>query len=193
MDMIISKAKLAELFQVSVQAIDNWVRHGCPREDRGQAGNREAKFDLSKVLAWYKTWKDSNAYRKDLDISRTKLAAAQERRLDFDMAKLKREYLPAEMIERSWRDEILRFRAKMLGLSTRLAAPLAAAKDPSVVKAKIDEHVHDALAELGKPDELPAWLTRDTRDDRQGGTPRRKAAAKAQRKRVGRRKPKAKR
>lgn len=185
---IVNKVQLADLFKMSASGLDLWQRRGCPIVRRGRRG-AEARYDLRAVIPWFRKWKDGNQFRRDLDRARTELAAAQTRRAAFELAKLRREYLPVEMIERAWKDEVLRFRAKILGLSSRLAAPLSAINDPAIIKSRIDDHVYDALTELSDPSDVPGWLAGDAAASGESDAPDGEAATAAHRKRVGRRKP----
>ena len=49
--MILSKVELAMAFQVSTQALDGWVLHGCPRLVGGVPG-KKCQFDWNDVEAW---------------------------------------------------------------------------------------------------------------------------------------------
>ncbi len=44
-----TKVELAAKMSVSPQAVDNWIRQGCPGEKRGRTWN----FDLYDVRQWY--------------------------------------------------------------------------------------------------------------------------------------------
>lgn len=46
-----NKAQLAEFFEVSVAAVDNWIRRGCPAMQRGNRGTPWV-FDLLQVAEW---------------------------------------------------------------------------------------------------------------------------------------------
>lgn len=48
---IANKAQAAEFFGVSPQAIDGWIRRGCPAEQRAAPG-RPWKFDLLRLAEW---------------------------------------------------------------------------------------------------------------------------------------------
>lgn len=48
---LVNKAQIAEFFEVSTNAVDGWIRRGCPYVQRG--GLRVPwVFDLLKVLEW---------------------------------------------------------------------------------------------------------------------------------------------
>ncbi len=47
----ISKTELAKLFDISVQAIDGWIRRGCPVNERSKNGKIK-NFSLDDVVRW---------------------------------------------------------------------------------------------------------------------------------------------
>ena len=46
-----NKAEVAEFFEVSIKAVDGWVRRGCPVVERGRL-NKPWVFDLLAVAEW---------------------------------------------------------------------------------------------------------------------------------------------
>lgn len=46
-----NKAEVAEFFDVSIKAVDGWVRRGCPVVERGMV-NKPWVFDLLAVAEW---------------------------------------------------------------------------------------------------------------------------------------------
>lgn len=58
-----NKAEVAEFFDVSIKAVDGWVRRGCPVVERGRL-NKPWVFDLLVVAEWRITGQRADA---DLD------------------------------------------------------------------------------------------------------------------------------
>ena len=48
---LVNKAQIAEFFEVSTNAVDGWIRRGCPFVRRGDLRTAWV-FDLLKVLEW---------------------------------------------------------------------------------------------------------------------------------------------
>lgn len=55
-----NKAEVAEFFDVSIKAVDGWVRRGCPVVERGRL-NVPWVFDLLDVATWRITGQQSDA------------------------------------------------------------------------------------------------------------------------------------
>ncbi|MDB5886600.1 MAG: terminase [Polaromonas sp.] len=48
---LVNKAAMAVFFEVSPQALDGWIRRGCPAIERGTVG-KSWTFDLLAVIRW---------------------------------------------------------------------------------------------------------------------------------------------
>nr|WP_227176143.1 DUF1441 family protein [Marinobacter sp. CA1] len=93
----LNKSELAELFGVSVQAVDGWCRRGCPVEERGAPG-RPWVFDALRVADWRfskadqpegqdpdtmtpqdrKAWYESESKRRELQVQDRELIPSAE-------------------------------------------------------------------------------------------------------------------
>jgi terminase small subunit / prophage DNA-packing protein len=49
--VIVNRAELASLYEVSLPTVDAWVRRGCPVIERGSKG-REWKFSTADIFDW---------------------------------------------------------------------------------------------------------------------------------------------
>lgn len=112
--MKLNKAELAEAFGMSPQAVDGWIRRGCPAVQRGARGTPWI-FDVLEVARWRyaasdaapavnpdemtpqdrKAWFDSEAKRRDLQERDRELvrAADLERAVATAFAGLSQELL----------------------------------------------------------------------------------------------------
>lgn len=92
-----NKAEVAEFFDVSPQAVDGWIRRGCPAVERGARG-KSWVFDLLAVAEWRitggrqdgdvdpekmspadrKAWYDGEARRREIQIKDRELIPASE-------------------------------------------------------------------------------------------------------------------
>lgn len=95
-----NKAEVAEFFDVSIKAVDGWVRRGCPVVERGRL-NVPWVFDLLQVAEWRITGK-----RADADIDPDSLPPS-ERKAWYEGETKKRELqvrdrelIPADEVER---------------------------------------------------------------------------------------------
>ncbi len=81
--------------------------------------------------------------------ARTRREIARAEADEIKVKTMKGEFLHAETAQKLWEQVIVAFRAKMLGLPTRLAA--ACESQPrAVVFEHATELVHEALTELGR-------------------------------------------
>ena len=88
--MILSKTELAMAFEVTTQALDRWVIHGCPRLVGGMP-DKKCQFDWNAVEAWAheaKTWPNygdpdtiiGTAYHRALAIVKARAKTARRTR-----------------------------------------------------------------------------------------------------------------
>lgn len=49
--VIMNRAELASLYEVSLPTVDTWVRKGCPVVERGSKGN-PWKFSSADIFDW---------------------------------------------------------------------------------------------------------------------------------------------
>lgn len=157
-----NKSKLAEIFGVTIQTIDQWVRDGMPVLERpGQKGH-EWKFETSEAINWRignrieAAVKGKKAGRKaapaDLDDPET---AARIRKLNADaeakehsLALLRREAVSITDFESALNAAISAARGKLLGMGAHLAPVVAIESDVNTCQASIDAVVREILQEL---------------------------------------------
>jgi len=92
-----NKAEVAEFFDVSPQAVDGWIRRGCPAVERGGKGKAWV-FDLLAVAEWRiggsrqdgetdpesmtpqdrKAWYEGEARRREMQVKDRELIPAPE-------------------------------------------------------------------------------------------------------------------
>lgn len=94
-----NKAEVAEFFDMSIKAVDGWVRRGCPVVERGRL-NKPWVFDLLAVAEWRISGRTA-----DMEIDPTTLPPA-ERKAWFEsemkrreLQKDDRELIPAADLE----------------------------------------------------------------------------------------------
>lgn len=76
-----------------------------------------------------------------LDRKRTEL-------VDLQLQEKKGILIPADEVEKTWSDQVVACRSKMLGIPNRLSAQLAVITDPHVIEAKLESTIREALNEL---------------------------------------------
>lgn len=99
----LNKAQIAEIFGVSLPAVEGWIRRGCPVAKRGGKGT-VYEFDLRAVAEWYysrnaqpqgevdpermtakerKDWYEGEKVRRALEVDAGKLIQADEAAIEF--------------------------------------------------------------------------------------------------------------
>ena len=115
---IVTTDECAELFKVTVQTVNQWMRDGLPVVKRGgKGGGRTSQIDLREAIAWYV---DFDA----LDAAKTRLATEQADKQALDNA-VRRGELGEIAV---WRTELVtvfgEIRAQLLAIPTKEAPQL---------------------------------------------------------------------
>jgi BarA-like signal transduction histidine kinase len=90
----------------------------------------------------------SKVYDSEHEKARKDAAIAD--RYELDLQVRRGELVEAEDVKQTWASCILRCKARLLGISTKLAPLLVAEESPKAVKALIDEEINDCLGELSQ-------------------------------------------
>lgn len=93
---------------------------------------------------------DKKSYNSEHEKARKDAAIAD--RYELDLSVRKGELVEAKEVEETWKDHILRCRARLLGMSSKLAPLVLAEDNPKAVKTLIDQEINDALGELSNDD-----------------------------------------
>lgn len=207
----VNLTELAALWGVSMTAVRDWIRNGCPYEqtaDRRQG--RQWVFDTAAVAAWREEHAVASAMGdlKQVDIGelRRRKLAAETGTAELEFGLRRGELIEVEKVADIVAGEYSDLRAKLLSLATKVAAPLGRARTIAQRKVIIHDAICESLAELSydgggedpKPASSPRGRGNKGAGKRSTAKPRAKAqrrkkkkaktTAKAQRKRVGRRK-----
>lgn len=155
-----TKAAAAELFGLSTQALDHWIRSGCPVLERDESGAVVA-LHIGDMLAWRIERADSGG---EGDREKTRLTRAQADVQETKLAELKGRLVDAERVRKAWADYVLACRAKLLSLPTRIAPLVAAAAGVDACRDLLESEVAAALTELAR-EGLPEHVERELADD----------------------------
>lgn len=139
-----NKSQLAESLGVSVQTVTAWCRRGCPSVEPGGRG-RQWVFDVNQVQDWL-----DGREAEDLNLTeeRARLARSQRRRIDLEVAQLEGRLIPAKEVEATWSDLVVNFRARLLGIPTRLAPQLVTMDDRRQIEEVLRTVIYESLKEL---------------------------------------------
>ena len=118
-----------------------------PREQRG----RESLYYLPDLVA-YRLTRDDAEGKLNLGDERARLAAAQANRVELEVATLRGELIPADVILETWEPIVGAARAKILALPSKIKSqiPGLKAKDIAKIKTMVRATLED-LANSGIP------------------------------------------
>lgn len=185
---IISLQEAAGIFQVTEKALRDWIAQGMPVHSKGSRGGGKKRdkttLDLREAVEWYF---EDNYERLQLDRERTRLAAEQAQKIAIENAKAVASLGSLD----DWQREAEQFhgeiRAALLALPTKEAPRLDG--DVNQRQERLKHAIHEVLRKLAAYRPGSA-ATRDE-DEMDEGREGILATAGADRKRVGRRAPKA--
>ena len=176
-----SRETMARLLDMTPRNLALLVQQGhLPKKDRG-------RFELVPVVHAYIKYLRQRAVKGDLGETDFGTHKARLTRAQADLAELqwlqaKGNVLPRAAVLAAWQQTLAAARAKLLAIPTKTAGRVLAVGTLPEVEAILQEHIHEALAELARSDGLPAGR----------GTGSVETAAEVERKPVGRRAPPAK-
>lgn len=150
--MELTRKQLAQLFEVSIRTITTWQSDPAfPRPTKKGGVN---SYAAPAVLRW---WRDreiahlveaEDGQMLDLDQERAKLAAAQRRRTEIEIARLDRELVDAAELKKQLSGAVVVVKGAIQAVPARLAPVLAAETDADETYRKLDEELNAALSAL---------------------------------------------
>lgn len=182
-DATYAVATIAQLLNISPRRVQQLAREGViPRAENG-------RYALVASVQGYVKYLQERSVSRDADEEtlheRRRLVKMQADKLEFEIGRLTSELVPTGEVGRAWARLAAAFRARMLALPSRLAAELAAEPDPNVVKARLEDEIHDALEELSRDEALVAAPARSVAGAAPNGAGNGEAAAAPLGERVG--------
>lgn len=148
---LLTKSELAQFLGVSLTAVTNWVRTGCPWVERGSVG-KSWTFNLAEVVAWREERAVQQALgdtkQLNLDEARRRKVAAEAAMVELDLAKRRGEVIEIADVAGLVGEDYANLRAKLLSMPTKLAPIVATESDLAQCKALLERGVEEALEEL---------------------------------------------
>ena len=119
-----------------------------------------AKFTWREVVDAYVEFErraitglDESGKVYDSNHERARKDAAIADKYELELNVRKGELVEAKDVLETWKGHILRCKARLLGMSTKLAPLLVAEEEPKAIKKLVDEEINDALEELCKDED----------------------------------------
>lgn len=149
------RGTIAKLLLMTERHVGKLVQDGTiPKVERG-------RFELVPVVHAYIKFLRARAVKGDLGESDFGTHKARLTRAQADLAELqwqqaKGNVLPRAAVLAAWQQTIAAARAKLLAIPTKTAGRVLAVSSLPEVEAILQEHIHEALAELARSDGIPA-------------------------------------
>jgi phage terminase Nu1 subunit (DNA packaging protein) len=146
---IANLAELVLIFGVAEQTARKWVAKGCPVIQKGGLGG-EWKFSTADVSSWLvaQQKRAKSEEHVDLEEARRRKLAAEAEREEIEVAKLRGEVIPVDMVARIIGDQFTACRARLLSIPTKLAPVLVSSADMAECRTLLETAVDEALHEL---------------------------------------------
>ena len=178
-----SKRGTSQFFGVSATTIDTWVMKGCPVKERDKDG-RIKSMSLAEVARW-KIFQSGES--SELENERTRLTKWQADKTELEVAVLRGELIPSEIVQRVWGGMVVSFRSRVMSIPTKSAHSVLGAVNVAEAEAVLKKLVNEALEELADYEPKAYGLSNSEDGSEDGG-----ASAYDDGESVGGRKPKAK-
>jgi phage terminase Nu1 subunit (DNA packaging protein) len=166
----INKTEVADLFGVSLQTVDYWVRKGLAcRKD-----SHEVIFNSAAVTAFLEAQAEARAIASnkpaDADEARSRKLAAEAEIAEMQRDKMRGELVDISSVESVVAEEYAAVRSKLLALPGKLAPMVAIEADEIACRDLIERGVTEALDELARDaGEIAAGIEAATANDTPSG------------------------
>lgn len=175
---------IARFLNLTERRVQQLARDGIiPKPEKG-------KYDLVRCVQRYVHYLQERAYGSgetpsDTYQERARLIKAQADKTELEVATLKSELVPVDVVESDWLSHVSSCRSRLLAIPSKSAFQIATLKEPDEIERFLKRAINEALAELSCDDnEIP--------DTPEKTKKRMDSATGNDRKPVGGRKPKAK-
>ena len=153
--------RVAELFGVAPKTIVEWQEHGFPVAVKGGPGV-PSEYDAPACIRWLVEREVKKV--SGPESPKDRLSRVQAERIEMEMARERRQLVPADEIEPLWRSAVLSAREFLRGEPMRLAM-LMIGKDRGQVEQLLRETFDEFLSRLSnwraEPDDEESALAQE--------------------------------
>ncbi len=166
----INKTEVADLFGVSIQSVDQWVRKGLACRKAGH----EVIFNSAAVTAFLEKQAEARAIASnkpaDADEARSRKLAAEAEIAEMQRDRMRGELVDISSVENVVAEEYGAVRSKLLALPGKLAPMVAIETDEITCRDLIERGITEALDELARDaGEIAAGIEAASASDPSGG------------------------
>lgn len=144
----LNKTEIADVFGVSLQTVEQWVRKGLACEKSA----RELLFNSAQVAAFLERQAEIRAAESakpaDLEEARARKTAAEAELAEIAVAKARGQLVEIDLVAKAVSDEYAATRAKLLSLPSKLGPTLAIETASIACQDLIERGIVEALEEL---------------------------------------------
>jgi phage terminase Nu1 subunit (DNA packaging protein) len=164
---LISRAAAAHMVDVDVRTLSTYQSRDIdplPVAVKGKRGQSHM-YDPQALTKWKvrqeiaKLIEDDDGKLLNLEQERARLASAQANKCELEVATLRGDLIPRELVTATWQALVAAARAKMLSMPTKVAHTVVVCETLLEVEEVIKEQIYEALEELAT-DGLPDTVKR---------------------------------
>ena len=155
---VVSRADLAELLDLSLNAVDAMTRRGCPHE-RPAGPGKPFRFDVAKVVAWREQQAAARSEASAGDLvslneARQRKLAAEAALAELALDKQRGDVVRVDTVVAIAGSEYSKVQRRFLRLPSKMAPKVVRAKTPAKVQHLLELEVREILTELSTPEEV---------------------------------------
>ena len=155
MQILHKVAVIARFLNLTERRVQQLARDGIiPKADKG-------KYDLVRCVQHYVQYLQERAYgngdtARDTHHERARLIKAQADKTELEVAEMRGQLIPIEIIEHDWMQHVSSCRMRLLAIPSKSAFQIASLKEPAEIERFLKASIYEALTELARDDdELP--------------------------------------
>lgn len=157
---LVNKTELAEIVGVHERTISRWQKNGLPILADGTRGY-DNRYDTVEVIDWMVQREIENRITDhggsaqdfyDYEAERARLTHHQANMAAMDEKTKAGKLIPADVVANAWGGLVSAFRARTLGIPTKVAPKLIGLTSLAQIQALLKEEVYQALSELSNYD-----------------------------------------
>lgn len=150
---LVNAKALAGLFELTERRIQMLAKEEIiPKAERGKYPFVASIKGYIKFLRVRAFGGEAAGDGGDITTERTRLYRTNADKAEIELAVMKRESLPANVVHLVWAKQIVAFRAKMLSIPIKMAAELHGIENKKEIEAVAKQFIWEALNELAESD-----------------------------------------
>lgn len=152
MQILHKVAVIARFLNLTERRVQQLARDGIiPKPEKG-------KYDLVRCVQRYVQYLQERAYGSadtphDTHLERARLIKAQADKTELEVAQMRGQLVPIEIIEHDWMQHVSACRMRMLAIPSKCAFQITALKEPAEIERFLKHSIYEALTELAHDDD----------------------------------------